>query len=458
MKPPKRLPERFLCGAMHCCWLYAWFAFLLYAVFNIPVSPLTTLTVYIMGCTAARIGQGGGIRRIWVLMIRLALFSAFWWWTITMVNPGTKEMHLTPRLDLWLLNPPGGWQVFCLVIVSILFTVIWQTGAALVLRPFGDRNVFICFDKGLAAFSLLLVIKLMLSAKGGIQIPYPGLIPLFILFFMFGFGAIGLVRCRHEGGLVIQRKFSGLGPAFGAVAGFFTALTVGFVLMESRLYEGAGRLSQILNSGAVPLLAWVERILKAWFGRKRGGMRLDTNSGGGSSLELGADMLQNGPAGFWEKAFGALLIILLAIIVVGGVGLVLWWLARYLYRYLGGRQPSTRRPGFGFGPVTLPAWLKNLLAQPVNGADMYRFLLQWGRFSGLAHRPAETPTEYAKRLSSAFPFLNVHFQTIASLFNEETYGPRPAATGRIANGKRAVRRLRHPRHLWRRCWKRIALS
>ena len=455
MRSRSRFFERALCGAMHVCWLYAWFGFALYAIFNIPVSPAIVCAVYVMGVLAARIGLGGGARRIWTLLARLTLFGATWWWTVTVIDPGTEEIVLTPRLDLWLLNPPGAWPVFCLVTVSFLFIVVWQTGAALGYRPFGQKNVFVCFDKGLSAFSLLLIVKLMMSAKGGIHVPYPGLIPLFMLFFMFGFWAIGLVRIQQRGDVAVQRKFAGLGVAFSTVAGFFAAVTAAVVLAESRLYEGAGQLSRILHRGAVPVMAWIESALKAWFSRKRGGPLLDAGRGGDQSSDLAADMLQGGPPGFWETIFTYFLMAFFAAIGIAVLCLGLWVLFRWLYRYLSERNPSGPRSGPVLPPIGLPAWLKNLLFRPVSAKDMYRFLTRWGRFSGLSRRPVETPTEYAGRLSAAFPPLGVQFWTIAGLFNEDVYGPRTIETGRLVEGKTAVGQLRHPRHFLRRLWRRL---
>jgi hypothetical protein len=432
---------------MHCCWLYAWFAFTLYGIFKIPVSPATVCMVYVMGVATARIGTGGGMRRIWALLIRLVLFVTFWWWTVTIVNPGAKDLYLTPRLDLWLLNFPGPWPVFCLVTVSFLFIVVWQTGAALGYRPFDRKNVFICFDKGLAAFSLLLVVKLMLSAKGGLYIPYPGLVPLFMLFFMFGFWAIGLVRTAGQRNVAVQRKFAGLGAAFSAVAGFFSLVTAAFVLAESRLYEGAGQLSRVLHKGAVPMMAWLERALKAWFSRKRSGPLLDPGGGGNQGSDLAADMLQSGPPGFWTKAVTVFLIVFLALVGIGLTVLVLWALFRWLYRYLSERETVKPQSGAGLPSIHLPAWLKHLLVRPVSVTDMYRFLMRWGRFSGLSRHPVETPTEYANRLSAAFPPLGVQFRKITGLFNEEAYGPRKIETGRLVDGKKVVTQMRHPRYL-----------
>ena len=85
------------------------------------------------------------------------------------------------------------------------------------------------------------------------------------------------------------------------------------------------------------------------------------------------------------------------------------------------------------------------LTRGVNsGADLFKTLTAWGRRSGIPYQKTDTPMEYGARLSSYFPYLENEINMIVHLVQQEIYGEIKLNPNRIAAGRNAKKRLRHP--------------
>jgi hypothetical protein len=79
-------------------------------------------------------------------------------------------------------------------------------------------------------------------------------------------------------------------------------------------------------------------------------------------------------------------------------------------------------------------------------AQLYRALLDWGRYSGLPHRLTETPLEYGSRLKHHFPAVQHEIELIIEVFHQEVYGELILNTRQFTMAHQALQRLRSPLH------------
>lgn len=78
---------------------------------------------------------------------------------------------------------------------------------------------------------------------------------------------------------------------------------------------------------------------------------------------------------------------------------------------------------------------------------LYVALHHWGRRSGVAARPSETPSEYGQRLQTHMPAVRAEIALIVSAFNAHTYAPTTQPRTTFQAERAALKRLRSL-HLW----------
>jgi len=441
-------------GGMEFVWLYAWANFLMTSIVHRPFPLPEAIGAYLLAAALTLLVRGAGFRVISVLGIQvLGLLLA--------ASRIVYAMHYQayPYLGkVWLAEffgrarDPLEW--FTLVIILIFAVLLWLGGVMLARRSPAYLTICSRFDLGVAAFFCLLMVKLLLLVKGGIEVRDPASELLLFPFFIFSLLGIGLARSRGSAQREFLAGYKGI-----AVLASFTAVVLAFgaglaLLFMPYLIAAAEAGYGALRSAAGPLSPILVRVLQFLFFRTRMLQEASSSPQGGGDAEF----VSSGESSWWSELVGR--IVEWGLPVLGIVmGLILCALgAWYLLRWLFSRtSKQERKPihwqllvswaqrlwgAFSMGLQRVVQWLKGYRS----AVQIYRALLKWGRRSGLPHLLSETPTEYGSRLGKRFPSLSEEIEGIVEAFNLAVYGEMTLDGEQMTLAELSWRRMRSPRY------------
>ncbi len=440
----------FAIGIMQICWLYAWASFTMTSIFHRPFPLPEAIGTFGLGALLTLLSLGRGWRVIYILTLH-AFGIAFVILRIIYVTDVWPEsfFNQTWILDLmkWQRDPMG-WLL--LAIALFWGMVFWIKGITFTRGPKTYRSIAAGFDLGIAAFLALMLIKLAILKKGGINIQDPLTVPLLFPFFTFGLLALGLARNRSDALKDYLPGFRGIGILL-SFAGAILLFGTGLVSLFLPYLTAAAEVSYgVLKKGAEPLGPILISILRFLFmsGRIRlSGTAGESHSGWAGSTE----------AGWWDKFLEPILWglgIFAGLILLAGVGFVVYFLMRWLFS----RTSASKKKEAPWGQVLI--WLAKIRALYTyywgrmlikiralkNATVFYAQLLSWGRHSGLPLLLSETPLEYGLRLKKYFPTLRSEIDLIIEIFNMEVYGGIAHRDDQLSMVQLAWRRLRSPVH------------
>jgi len=172
-------------GGMELTWLYAWANFLTTSIVHRPFPLPEAIGTFLLAAALTLILRGMGLRVISVLGLQVlgVLLAAS-----RIVY--TMQYRAYPYFGKgWLMEflgrtrDPLEWLM--LVIILILALFFWLGGVTLARRSTAYFTICSRFDLGVTAFLCLLLVKLLLLVKGGIEVRDPApellLFPFFIL-------------------------------------------------------------------------------------------------------------------------------------------------------------------------------------------------------------------------------------------------------------------------------------
>ena len=442
-------------GGMELSWLYAWATFSLTFVPNRLFPLPEAIGTFFLAAILTFFSLGRGLRVIQILALQVPGFLLA---ASRLVYHFTDRSHPYFSQD-WLreffnkARDPLEWIILVLVLFWTL--CFWFGGVTLVRRSTVYQRICSRFDVGVAAFLCLLLFKLMLLFKGGLELHEPFADFLFFPFFIFGLTAIGLARNRSD----VQRDFLSGYRGMGVIVSF-TAVVFLFVSGVALLFLPYLTLAAEMGYGVIkevsqplgPIIATVLRFL-FMHGRKREAM---TSQGSGESE---VDFVPSGESSSWwvellEKIglWGAMgLFVMLGLVVAG---FAIWYLTKWLFS----RTARDKEPEGFWSLLVLwasNAWglLTSLMDKIIRGRkgpkeaiQYYKALLGWGRRSGLPHLLNETPTEYSLRLSLRFPGVKKETGLITEAFCREVYGNRVPDARQLSRARIASHKMRSPLH------------
>ena len=443
----------FISGAgMDLCWLQAWAAFLLHSIFNYQVPLLFVFSIYCCGIMANYVCYFKRRMRITVLGIKLLFFSASFslatYFFLFSYNDHAAPLQLSQLFDVHKPFVDWGLTLFILLIAGIT----WKRSAIQVLKPLQPENVYLRLDLGIAAFFLLMVLKLMLFGKFGLTFIYPDLKYLFFPFFLFGLLTIGMMLSGDKD----NRQYASGFHKIGVVISFASVLLIGGLgmvfLFHSQMMDSADKLSAILKKAGPPLegaVIWLGGLLS--FSKRRYELPpLPTPEDPNSYAAL-----STGPAetGWLTNVIQWGAIALLSLLLLLFVYLLLRHLIRFLFNSNDPRNIEK------FWTFDCPEWLKWIIvfisrnltrifvrAKGVNNAAaLFTALVSWGRRSGIHYKTTDTPLEFGARLSKSFPGLEAEIKMLIHLLYKEIYGELKLNYNQISDGKMSKKRLAHPR-------------
>ena len=448
MKNEKRGLLLFASGGMELSWLYAWATFttapLSHRLFPLP----EVMGTFTLAAALTIVTQEKGWRRIWIVGIQTAGFLLAALRVVYVFNYRLYPFFSQTWLKVLFSEPgsPVEWQLFLLL--SLFWTLMfWVGGVKLVRRSISYQTLCSRFDLGIAVFGSLFLIKLLLLRNGAsIHDPMSGVLT--VPFFLFGLLSIGLVRNRAHVSKHYLSGYRGVGVivSFAVLVLIFGAGLIFLFLPQLTVAAEVGY--EMLKKGTRPLTPILVSILRFLFMPRRS---VPSNTGS-QEAELMPSIENSGRTGLLETILGWGVGSLVGLIALILAGFGVW----YIVRWLLSKTPANERRQNQKGLIVL--WIMRLRAmlllcweqvfRRVQGyrraAQLYRALLDWGRYSGLPHRLTETPLEYGSRLKHHFPAVQKEIELIIEVFHQEIYGELILNTQQFTTAHRALQRLHSP--------------
>jgi hypothetical protein len=354
-----------------------------------------------------------------------------------------------------LFNPARGvsdWLVLGLIVGLIL--AFWTGGARLAQRPLTQTSACLRFDLGVTAFFILYLTKLLLVYKAGIHIhdPYSGV--LVYPFFIFSLLALGAINHHGHAPKTFISGFRGIGMILSfsvLVIGLGTGAVLLFLPYLTVAAEGA---YTVLKTAAGPLQIVVVAIVRFLTAPRRMHEEPVRQTSGPDEMHFGDHHAEGGWLGFIyhliEWIFMGMAVLLGAAVVCAGI----WWLVRWVRLKFGRMQvPADHSISLcellkqiGSGLRFLGQSLAGILQGYTTAAQIFGAVMRWGRRSGIARLPAETPLEYSLRLTRAFPALHSEIALIVEAYHAEIYREMLLSGPHLKSARAAWQCLRSPRH------------
>ena len=437
---------------MELTWRYAWAAFIMGAVIHVPF-PLPE-AFFTLGLSAALtwLARGRGWRVIHILGLQALGFMIAALRTVYVFGD-FSHAFLDRAWFLEFLHQPRDPTAWCVLVLVLFWVVFFWLGGVLMARR-STAYVSICnrFDLGVTALFLLLLLRLALLAKAGVEVGGFRAEFLLVPFFIFGLLAVGLARHRGDARRVYLAGYRKTGIIL-SFSVFVILFAGGLILLFFPHFITAAETGYgLLKMAARPLGPVLIAVLRFLFAPGRARQAGPTGSPGGGDAAMALTGEESAWVAWFEKMAGWGFLALIGLAALAGCALGIWFLVRWLFS----KTPEQERekPGWGvlrFWFLKLKAFLWRVrkgirggLTAPVGPVDLYACLLGWGRRSGLPRSRTETPAEYGFRLMRRFPARKGDIGAIIEAFNLQVYGGRMFTAENLAPLRTAWRRLRSP--------------
>jgi hypothetical protein len=400
------------------------------------------LVAYGLGGALAGVVRGRGWRVIWAAGLEMLALLAGAGWTLMAVYGGLAAAF----------SRPGSREVLALILNLFWSGLFWYRGRKLAQLELGVGNVGARFDTGVG---LLTAVALF---GWGIQRPVADLENFAAAFFLLGMFALAADN-RRGPGVKTHRVFA-TGLLLGFVGVVFTLGLGLFLLMRPLLGEAARAGLRAVGDALSPFLPLLLAILRFLFSygftRSPGQPRE-----AGDAFVVSDRFIGEAEWAWWLRV--GLTWLIWALLAAAAVFIIVM-IMRPLLAWLFSRTPGGRKDSAGW-LARISSLLKRLarlmraaLSRLQAGkrergpaARAWRRLNGWGRRSRLAAQAVETPREYGRRLTGAFPGLAADVDALVEAYNLECYSGlvdraaadrlRPAL-GRLASPRWWPRRAR----------------
>ena len=442
------------CIGMELSWLYAVASFIMVSIAHRSFPFPEAIGTFVLAALLTAVSKGRGWRVIVILGLQVLGLSLAASRIVHILFYGSHHFFS----QWWLLEcfrqpkNPLGW--FILVIILLFTLMFWLGGVALARRPAEYFAICTRFDWGVAAFFCLLLVKLLLIVKGGIDIQDPTPELLLFPFFLFSLLSVGIARSRSSTKKDFLSGYHGIGVmmSFAIIVLAFGGGLIGLFLPY--LTTAAEMGYSALKSATAPLSPILVAILRFIFMHNRSRPETASSSSGRDEMEI----LSSAEGSWWMEIFEKILVwgllglgVLIALILCS-VSIL------YLFRWLFSRSTKTDKTHIRWRLILL--WATQLwtslslcwrtISHSVKGygsaVQLYGALLKWGRHSGVPHFLSETPTEYGRRLGHQFPSVSREIRLITETFNREIYGDIALDEQQFTMARLAWRKLFNPIH------------
>jgi hypothetical protein len=344
------------------------------------------------------------------------------------------------------------WSVLMLLLFCLWLS--WRGGNILIHSPRLYLPVCLHFDKGLGLFFLLLVTKAFVMSRFGIDFADPSVGFMAIAYIAFSLTAIAVARNQ---GMAHKSFLSGY-HGIGVILSVVVIVTLLFGGMTFLFYP---YLTVVADSALVALKDASQPVAPVLIGILRFLLRpkhLSLMDEAPYKDSPPIPDLETSAASGWETLLQSIaflgmagIIGIVLLIAIGGFAFYMIRLLLVRNQNESVRLPLLRRIVNLLGALAaLPfhAWREvTCFLKGIDcAAGAYVKMIRWGRRSGVALVPSETPAEYGNRLMSLFPGLGAEITLIVEAFNREVYGQK-TIDGKLLSGLRSahrhMKRLRH---------------
>jgi hypothetical protein len=447
MKPGSSVVFGIASVAREICWMSAWAAFTLQALFQRTYPLFDAVGIYVASAIVMQGTRRTNLRFAHGLLIQAAALACVlirsvhtaWYPTESFWELGWWHAVSTPRSQSeWLaLAGVGFWSL-----------ALWSGGVQHARRSRTYADACSRFDKGLTWLFALLFLKLLLRGELGPARLEQLSDALIYPFVASGLLAVAIARSRSPGHKRFIRGYRAIGLA-SSFAGLLLVLGLSCGLLyvpglhaaADTSYTGLKTVGRPVASAAEDVVAFILRLLNVSPMRVLPDAKGPTATGSGStrlgSAQLPSAAQETSTLWMWLGA-GATLALLLAF---------LYHLGREL---LSTGKKATRGESAW---ARMRSWLRRLRSalaalfcreharEPIR---LYVELLSWGRRSGLRHHSHETPTEYAERLKATPLGVADRIDVIVSVFHAHVYGQVEVDPEQVTRARRAMRQLQSP--------------
>lgn len=443
-----------ICGGMEICWIYAWLSFSMTAIMGRVISLPAMTFVFLLSAILTYLSRGQGWRVITMLGIHMvgSVCSAFF----VLHALFYPSYHVTEivwiNFFLDASRKPLDWVNLILVLIWI--GLIWLGGTTFARRNKVYTTTCSRFDIGLAAFFVLLLVKLALRVKGGMEVDDHVSSVLIYPYLLISLIAIGMTRVGREGSRHFLPGYGGFGVLMSIVSVVVLSASSLIFLLLPILTSVAETGQRVLKSAALWMLPVVSGVIRFMF--TGGRIRPDPPSGSSPKEGLGSTSLFTDS--WWtqilDKVFRwgieiiAITFFTLASAVL--IFLILKWLfSRTAINPRAVLGPDDSLPWFTQLKAFFSAlWmaLKNVAHGYARAAELFSVLSEWGRKSGIPRLATDTPLEFGTRLSHKFPKLKAEIEAIITALSIETYEEKMLTSEQFASALTAWRSVRSPIH------------
>ncbi len=441
-------------GAMELSWFFAWAMFSAIATMGRPFPFLDAIAVFAVAAMLTRVSMGKGWRIAQVLGLQaFGLVGA----ASTIIHGlyyGSYPLLTLGWLTLFFETARSSYE-WLILFLNLFWTVLlWVGGVALARRAKGYYTTCNRFDFGLTAFFALFATKLIMLAKGQMQIADPVSILFVYPFFLFSLLSIGMVRMQSKA----PKTFLPGHQALGIMVSFFAVVLLGVGGVTLFFWPGLTLAAEmgyrVIRVAGGPVGSIFISIVRFIF------MPRSSRPEAAAEPSRGIDWagIKSGTHSWWidlvEKILGWGLWGLVLIICIVSVGVATYYVMKWLLSRtsMAEKSEAERRSGSTWfvrlRNFLSSAWKKMVRATRgyEKAAELYDALLGWARRSGFSRVRSETPLELAARLNRRFPVLKPQIELIINAFNVEVYGEAVLSGTQMADVRSAWRALRSPLH------------
>lgn len=407
---------------MALCAIFPW-NILFYSFVPTPALRFDTMAVYMAAACVVFIVSGRYFtRRLYRLVFQIAGYVA--------------SVIFVSHRSIW----GGNEGAFSLILLYLFTLYLWLSAARYTdhwTKAVLPKHEF---DRGLALFALILLLKILLAIKQA-EYEMPGVyfFPLFIVYIILGFTVIA--RRRHHPVDENRQEPPRLRTLL-VMLFFFVVLTPSlifyrFFFPEMRLAAETG--TALMGTVLEPL---GKTFLYVFMSLNNRGFVNAHSSGGAAPGAPG--VTGTGSIDPISQTLVNILLAAAALVAAVFTLLLLYYTGRKLFRWLFSTE-KIDRPGNGIRLLLHD--LRNLCTlfrgRP-KALRYYRRLVRWGRLTGTAYSPSFTSYDVSATLKRRFPFVSQHIDTVVTLHDDYLYGERCPSTEEIRNARHALRGILQP--------------
>ncbi len=410
-----------LLSAMALCAIYPW-KVLFYSFVPTHALGFGTMAVYMTAAWVVFILSGRYFtRKLYRRVFQVAAYGAsIIFLSYRSIQAGNEETSAFMLLSLFTLY---------LWISAARYTGNW-------IKTIQARHEF---DRGLALFALLLLVKILLVIKHA-EYEMPGVFffPLFLMYILLGFTVIA--RGQHQAVDGDRQDFPRL-RALLVMLFFLVVLAPS--LMFYRFFFPEMRWAA--ETGTALMGTLLEPLGKAFLF-----FFMSLNFGGVAKAHSAKDggtapgVPETGSPGPVSPSLAQFILVAGVLVAAVLTLLLIYYTGRRLVRWLLSSAKIDRQGG---GIRLLLHDLRNLCTwftgRP-RALGYYRRLVRWGRLTGTAYSPSFTSYDVAAALKRRFPFVSQHIDTVVALHDDYLYGDKNLSTEEIRNARGALRRILQP--------------